>query len=83
MSTNRIHEEFKISLTPVRTWLESVDESQLVKYTKEFEDLGCNYLEYLLLLRNKEGEIMEVPVVFVDHLKSNRWNDIYAFWRGL
>ena len=78
-----IHEEFKISLTPVRTWLESVDESQLVKYTKEFEDLGCNYLEYLLLLRNKEGEIMEVPVVFVDHLKSNRWNDIYAFWRSL
>ena len=40
-------------------------------------------LEYLLLLRNKEGEIMEVPVVFVDHLKSNRWNDIYAFWRSL
>ena len=30
-----IHEEFKISLTPVRTWLESVDESQLLKYTKK------------------------------------------------
>ena len=67
----------------MRTWLESVDESQLLKYTKEFEDLGCNYLEYLLLLRNKEGEIMEVPVVFVDHLKSNRWNDIYMRFGGV
>ena len=67
----------------MRTWLESVDESQLLKYTKEFEDLGCNYLEYLLLLRNKESENMEIPVVFIDNLKSERWKDLYEFWRSL
>lgn len=42
-----------------------------------------NYLEYVLLLRNKESENMEIPVVFIDNLKSERWKDLYEFWRSL
>ena len=78
-----LHKEIKISFLPIKDWIESINPETLITYQAEFENLGCNYLEYVLLLRNKEGEIMEVPVVFVDHLKSNRWNDIYAFWRSL
>lgn len=78
-----IHEELNVSLTPIKDWLENVETNQLLNYSKEFEDLGCNYLEYLFLLRNKENEIMEIPLVFIDNLKSSRWNDLYAFWRSL
>lgn len=78
-----IHEELNVSLTPIKDWLENVETNQLLNYSKEFEDLGCNYLEYLFLLRNKESEIMEIPLVFIDNLKSSRWNDLYAFWRSL
>ena len=34
-------------------------------------------------LRNKECENMEIPVVFVDNLKSERWKNLYEFWRSL
>ena len=78
-----IHDELNVSLTPIKDWLENVETNQLLNYSKEFEDLGCNYLEYLFLLRNKESEIMEIPLVFIDNLKSSRWNDLYAFWRSL
>ena len=32
---------------------------------------------------NKESENMEIPVVFIDNLKSERWKDLYEFWRSL
>lgn len=78
-----LHEEFKISLNLVNDFIENVNVEQLLKYTDAFENLGCNYLEYLLLLKNKESEIMEVPEIFIDNLKGKRWNDLYAFWRSL
>lgn len=64
-------------------WIESISPETLKTYQAEFENLGCNYLEYVLLLRNKESENMEIPVVFIDNLKSERWKDLYEFWRSL
>lgn len=78
-----LHEELKISLSSIKSWIESVNVKQLQKYAEEFENLGCNYLEYLLLLKSKESESMEVPEVFIDNLSSKRWNELYAFWRSL
>ena len=60
-----------------------MDVNTLLMYQVEFENLGCNYLEYVLLLRHKESENMEIPVVFIDNLKSKRWKNLYEFWRSL
>lgn len=78
-----LHEEIKISIQPIKDWIESISPETLKTYQAEFENLGCNYLEYVLLLRNKESENMEIPVVFIDNLKSERWKDLYEFWRSL
>lgn len=78
-----LHKEIKISIQPIKEWIESMDAETLKMYQAEFENLGCNYLEYVLLLRNKECENMEIPVVFVDNLKSERWKNLYEFWRSL
>lgn len=78
-----IHEEFKISLESIYQWVCSLEENQVLKYQDSFEDLGCNYLEYDLLLKKKESETMQIPILFVDHLKSERWQELYAFWRSL
>lgn len=78
-----LHKEIKISIQPIKEWIESMDAETLKMYQAEFENLGCNYLEYVLLLRNKESENMEIPVVFVDNLKSERWKNLYEFWRSL
>lgn len=78
-----IHEEFEISLESIYQWICSIDENQFLKDANTFEDLGCNYLEYNLLLKQKESETMQIPTVFVDHLKSTRWQELYMFWRGL
>lgn len=78
-----LHKEIKISIQPIKEWIESINPETLKTYQAEFENLGCNYLEYVLLLRNKESENMEIPVVFIDNLKSERWKDLYEFWRSL
>lgn len=78
-----LHKEIKISIQPIKDWIESINPETLKTYQAEFENLGCNYLEYVLLLRNKESENMEIPVVFIDNLKSERWKDLYEFWRSL
>lgn len=78
-----LHKEIKISIQPIKEWIESMDAETLKMYQAEFENLGCNYLEYVLLLRNKECENMEIPVVFIDNLKSERWKNLYEFWRSL
>ena len=78
-----LHKEIKISVQPIKDWIESINPETLKTYQAEFENLGCNYLEYVLLLRNKESENMEIPVVFIDNLKSERWKDLYEFWRRL
>lgn len=78
-----LHKEIKISIHPIKEWIESINPETLKTYQAEFENLGCNYLEYVLLLRNKESENMEIPVVFIDNLKSERWKDLYEFWRSL
>lgn len=78
-----LHKENKISIQPIKDWIESINPETLKTYQAEFENLGCNYLEYVLLLRNKESENMEIPVVFIDNLKSERWKDLYEFWRSL
>lgn len=78
-----LHKEIKISFQPIKEWIESINPETLKTYQAEFENLGCNYLEYVLLLRNKESENMEIPVVFIDNLKSERWKDLYEFWRSL
>lgn len=78
-----LHKEIKISIQLIKDWIESISPETLKTYQAEFENLGCNYLEYVLLLRNKESENMEIPVVFIDNLKSERWKDLYEFWRSL
>lgn len=78
-----LHKEIKISIQLIKEWIESINPETLKTYQAEFENLGCNYLEYVLLLRNKESENMEIPVVFIDNLKSERWKDLYEFWRSL
>lgn len=78
-----LHKEIKILIQPIKDWIESINPETLKTYQAEFENLGCNYLEYVLLLRNKESENMEIPVVFIDNLKSERWKDLYEFWRSL
>lgn len=78
-----LHKEIKISIQLIKDWIESINPETLKTYQAEFENLGCNYLEYVLLLRNKESENMEIPVVFIDNLKSERWKDLYEFWRSL
>lgn len=78
-----IEKEFKISISSLYAWIENLDGNQAVSCGQTFENLGCNYLEYALLLRNKESEIMEIPTVFIDCLSSERWNQLYAFWRSL
>lgn len=78
-----LHKEIKISIQSIKDWIESINPETLKTYQAEFENLGCNYLEYVLLLRNKESENMEIPVVFIDNLKSERWKDLYEFWRSL
>lgn len=78
-----LHKEIKISIHPIKDWIESISPETLKTYQAEFENLGCNYLEYVLLLRNKESENMAIPVVFIDNLKSERWKDLYEFWRSL
>ena len=78
-----LHKEIKISIQSIKEWIESINPETLKTYQTEFENLGCNYLEYVLLLRNKESENMEIPVVFIDNLKSERWKDLYEFWRSL
>ena len=78
-----LHKEIKISIQPIKDWIESMDSETLKMYQEAFENLGCNYLEYVLLLRNKECENMEIPVVFIDNLKSERWKNLYEFWRSL
>lgn len=78
-----LHKEIKISIQTIKEWIESINPETLKTYQTEFENLGCNYLEYVLLLRNKESENMEIPVVFIDNLKSERWKDLYEFWRSL
>lgn len=78
-----LHKEIQISIQPIKDWIESINPETLKTYQAEFENLGCNYLEYVLLLRNKESENMEIPVVFIDNLKSERWKDLYEFWRSL
>lgn len=78
-----LYKEIKISIQPIKEWIESINPETLKTYQAEFENLGCNYLEYVLLLRNKESENMEIPVVFIDNLKSERWKDLYEFWRSL
>ena len=78
-----LHKEIKISIQPIKEWIESINPETLKTYQVEFENLGCNYLEYVLLLRNKESENMEIPVVFIDNLKSERWKNLYEFWRSL
>lgn len=78
-----LHKEIKISIQPIKDWIESMDSETLKMYQEAFENLGCNYLEYVLLLRNKESENMEIPVVFIDNLKSERWKNLYEFWRSL
>lgn len=78
-----LHKEIKISIQSIKDWIESISPETLKTYQAEFENLGCNYLEYVLLLRNKESENMEIPVVFIDNLKSERWKDLYEFWRSL
>ena len=78
-----LHKEIKISIQPIKDWIESINPETLKTYQAEFENLGCNYLEYVLLLRNKESENMEIPVVFIDNLKSERWKNLYEFWRSL
>lgn len=78
-----LHKEIKILIQPIKEWIESINPETLKTYQAEFENLGCNYLEYVLLLRNKESENMEIPVVFIDNLKSERWKDLYEFWRSL
>lgn len=78
-----LHKEIKISIQPIKEWVESMDPETLKMYQEAFENLGCNYLEYVLLLRNKESENMEIPVAFIDNLKSERWKNLYEFWRSL
>ena len=78
-----LHKEIKISIQPIKEWVESMDQEALKMYQADFENLGCNYLEYVLLLRNKESENMEIPVVFIDNLKSERWKNLYEFLRSL
>lgn len=78
-----LENEFKISVTNLYAWIENLEITQALSCGQKFENLGCNYLEYALLLRNKESEIMEIPTVFIDHLSSQRWNQLYTFWRSL
>ena len=43
-----LHKEIKISIQPIKEWIESINPETLKTYQAEFENLGCNYLEYVL-----------------------------------
>ena len=74
---NAIDNEYLIDIKSIQDWLYKQ------KMTTQFEDLGCDYLEYLFLVKKEEDKMYEIPESFIEQFNSPRWNKLYEFWRTL
>ena len=73
-----LNKKIVFDLKQIERFINSIDLNTSV----DIDDFSISYTEYILLLRKEQGINYELPELFIQKIKNEKWNALYAIWRA-
>ena len=73
-----LNKKIVFDLTNLELFVNSIN----INVNINVDSFGTLYLEYILLIQNEQGLKWDCPKLFIEKIKNEEWNALYALWRS-